>query len=63
MIGPAEIQDMLLDLEAAEAERSAAPATAGTTKVGEGEIAPPQAVLQSPRLCGDAFARRSAEAP
>ena len=37
MIGPAEIEDMLLDLEAAELERKAALGATGTTNVVEGE--------------------------
>ena len=58
MIGPAEIEDMLLDLEAAELERKAALGAAGTTNAVEGETMSLLDVLQLLSFFGGAGAPR-----
>ena len=62
MIGPAEIEDMLLDFEAAESERKAALAKTGATDeaVGVGVATPLLAWLQSYRQLGDATVTKKA---
>ena len=60
MIGPAEIEDMLLDFEAAESERKAALAETGALDEAVGVATPLLAWLKSYRQLGDATVPKKA---
>lgn len=54
MIGPAELEDIRLDLEAARLEREAATAAEGTVNAHESRVAPSQTTSRIASYAGDA---------